>query len=525
MPNVRVRITATGQVLELDIEEYLRCVVPNESPASWPMEELKAQAVAARTYALASSGILYDDERSQVFRQRSQNSHTDEAIRATAGVVGLYQGQIKPMYFSASCGGVTLGTWGPWLKHYEPCPCAAAGYGKNGHQQGMCQQGARILAQQGASYLEILRTYYNMDFPISFPLVPTVSSKLSIQYQGSAEWVKGIHLPWQKQINPGGTDLWPGSHTLGRPYIDDDNAIINNYVRRGAPGADAYFARCLPNYQASPWVYCWEGPNEAQSTGNIAEVQSAAAFWSRWIDLMHNAGLLTAFGSWGVCWPMWGHAVLFRESFQKSDFWTMHEYGAPTLQTNSGEWSLRHRGVIRELRAAGVRVPPLIISEAGIDGGLCNQAGQGWKSFGLSPEQYEQQLMWYDDELKKDSDVVTATIFLACATDIQRWGSFELDEAMCRWLASRYTGGTMTLEQFLGAECQKTIVPLNPNSAFQKYAAPRGWIAVGQPPDVVFEGVTYSMQPYREPGNYGVQHIVYCKTGDWSHVTHFDRPN
>ena len=58
------------------IDQYLRGVVPAEMPSSWPAEALKAQAIAARSYALyrihPTTGTfdLYDDTRSQVYRGR-----------------------------------------------------------------------------------------------------------------------------------------------------------------------------------------------------------------------------------------------------------------------------------------------------------------------------------------------------------------------------------------------------------------------------------------------------------------------
>src|SRR4051812_43676118 len=63
---------ALNAINDVGIEGYVKGVVPNESPASWPADALRAQAVAARSYALAS-GVggdgfdVYDDTRSQVY--------------------------------------------------------------------------------------------------------------------------------------------------------------------------------------------------------------------------------------------------------------------------------------------------------------------------------------------------------------------------------------------------------------------------------------------------------------------------
>ena len=70
------------------LDNYVRGVVAGEMPSSWPLEALKAQAVAARTYALATrktAGVydLYPDTRSQVYRGVTGESvRSDAAVRA-----------------------------------------------------------------------------------------------------------------------------------------------------------------------------------------------------------------------------------------------------------------------------------------------------------------------------------------------------------------------------------------------------------------------------------------------------------
>lgn len=526
--NVRVRITATGQVLTIDIEEYLRGVVPNESPASWPMEELKAQAVAARTYALAQTGIMADDERSQVYRPNSANPRTDEAIRLTHSIVGRYNGAIRPMYFSASCGGVTLGTWGAWLRHLDNCPCKAAGYGKNGHQQGMCQQGARVLAAQGMYYTDILNTYYNMTFsPLNEVVTVAPKSKLGVHWQTTPTWANQIKTPWQMVMDPGRDNLWPDSQTVGRLWLDQDNMINSTYVARGTAGADAYFARCLPKFRESPWVKVWQAANESQPMSENFFVVTQAAFESRFVDLMHGVGLKVCTGSWGVTWPRPDQITLFKDALNKTDYFSVHEYSAPTMQSDVGNNCLHYRKLLVALRAAGIRVPPLLITECGIDCGVTGQSGKGWKTCGISREQYEQQLLWYNTEICKDPDVVAVFVFTGGPKS--DWLTFEVDEVLARWIMSTHATGTTNtqaeLERFLGDKCQEIIVPLNPNGAFEKFATPRGWLAVGKGFKVSFNGVWYSAQPYRSPADISVQYIVWAVDGDWGNVHFFLRQN
>src|ERR687896_189967 len=83
---------------ELDLDTYVRGVVAGEMPSSWPLEALKAQAVTARTYALATrktTGLFdqYPDTRSQVYRGVTGESvRSDAAVSETAGRVLTYGG-------------------------------------------------------------------------------------------------------------------------------------------------------------------------------------------------------------------------------------------------------------------------------------------------------------------------------------------------------------------------------------------------------------------------------------------------
>jgi stage II sporulation protein D len=127
-------ISASGSRLiavnALDLEDYVRGVVSGESPAAWPTEALKAQAVAARTYAIttdAGGGLFdqYADTRSQVYRGVSAEApSTDAAVAATTGQVVTYGGRPVTTYFFSTSGGETediensfVGSQPqPWLK-------------------------------------------------------------------------------------------------------------------------------------------------------------------------------------------------------------------------------------------------------------------------------------------------------------------------------------------------------------------------------------------------------------------------
>src|SRR3989338_7530297 len=100
---------------EIDIEQYVKGVLPLEVDPAWHIEALKAQAVASRTYALFKSierrkedFALHDTVKSQVYGGAAvQNSLSDEAVEATRGEVLSFNGNIFPAFFHASCGGQT----------------------------------------------------------------------------------------------------------------------------------------------------------------------------------------------------------------------------------------------------------------------------------------------------------------------------------------------------------------------------------------------------------------------------------
>jgi stage II sporulation protein D len=114
----QIEVAVTGTNLDainvLGLEQYLQGVVAQEMPSAWPEEALKAQAVAARSYALAHrlSGKpfdLYADVRSQVYGGvKGEHARTTAAVQATKGVVLLWEGKPIDALFHSTSGGATL---------------------------------------------------------------------------------------------------------------------------------------------------------------------------------------------------------------------------------------------------------------------------------------------------------------------------------------------------------------------------------------------------------------------------------
>jgi stage II sporulation protein D len=113
--SIEVRVDGGGvtAINELEMDTYLRGVVAGEMPSSWPLEALKVQAVAARTYAVATrktTGVFdqYPDTRSQVYRGViGESVRSDAAVSATSGQIVTYAGVPAVTYYFSTSGGHT----------------------------------------------------------------------------------------------------------------------------------------------------------------------------------------------------------------------------------------------------------------------------------------------------------------------------------------------------------------------------------------------------------------------------------
>ena len=112
---------------ELSLDHYLRGVVPREMPHDWPLEALKAQAVVARSYTLATLHPqqrfdLYADTRDQVFDGiQGERPETNRAVAQTAGKIVTWRGHVATTYYHSTSGGRTANIEDVWPKA-SACP-------------------------------------------------------------------------------------------------------------------------------------------------------------------------------------------------------------------------------------------------------------------------------------------------------------------------------------------------------------------------------------------------------------------
>ena len=154
---------------DVKLEDYIKGVVPSEMPSSWESEALKAQAIAARSYALANLGKraswgydLKDTPEDQAYNGASaETEHSNAAVEATKYIVLTYNMKVISAYYSASAGGQTnTNSWGASLPYLRSVPSFDDNIKKNGHGVGMSQHGANNLAKNGNNVYKILKYFY-----------------------------------------------------------------------------------------------------------------------------------------------------------------------------------------------------------------------------------------------------------------------------------------------------------------------------------------------------------------------------
>lgn len=188
---INVLLPDNVTVVTMDFEEYLRGVVPSEMYPTWHADALRAQAVAARSYAAYQvahprhwdkGAHVCTTTHCQVWRDDPYPETTNAAVADTRGVVATYGSSIISAFFFSQCNGQTtrnseeaLASNDSWKTCYVQgwsyvpyCRASSCGgherysstCGYHGHGVGMCQWGAKAKAERGKGYMTIIHEYY-----------------------------------------------------------------------------------------------------------------------------------------------------------------------------------------------------------------------------------------------------------------------------------------------------------------------------------------------------------------------------
>ena len=166
----KIYIKKTNRGLDVinyvDLEDYLKGVVPKEIYSFWPFAAIKAQAIAARSYAvneiLRRKNKEYDlkaDTYSQVYGgQSGETWRTSRAVDKTSGEVLEYKGRLLACYFHACCGGSTQNALRLWNEGSAPL---------RGVKCGMCRKSPHYKWQVQISANKILAAMRKKGFSIT----------------------------------------------------------------------------------------------------------------------------------------------------------------------------------------------------------------------------------------------------------------------------------------------------------------------------------------------------------------------
>ena len=311
-----------------------------------------------------------------------------------------------------------------------------------------------------------------------------------------------------------------GVPILGRMVWPNDSD--KRHVADGAAGAEAWFADFWPTARQCSGITLWEGPNEPV-TWTIADAQRLDAFTARLADLFHDNGLRLVGLNYSTGHPefaLWQH---LGNALAKVDYLGRHSYTVAEPWFDRDEWWHAYRLVedVKAIRAAGLRVPPIILGETGIDR-AGDPAMDGWRARGVDRNTYTTLLVQYAlrlGSLVPELAAVSPFVWLSTG-----WPSFELDRQTSEALIAKWApvagevqpiGETKPpTEAIRNAAWTLRGIPYNPDAAFARYARDNGL------------GAPLTVEAYGQVDGYALQAfvggIVYAKVGDWANVTHTD---
>jgi hypothetical protein len=241
----------------------------------------------------------------------------------------------------------------------------------------------------------------------------------------------------------------PQTITVGR-WIEGDQNISGDPVARARAFVHTNAARYLINTSVDYWLG-WNEP----VIDSVAQIEWYAAFEAERVAEMTKLGLKTAVGNFSAGTPEADEFAAFLPALvaakKAGAILAVHEYSAPTLQSGvgagipglapddqAGALTLRYRYWYNHYLRAQDLALPLVITEAGVDGGVSpatRHGGDGWRDVLRRDnphhtsealfQDYASQLSWYDDELRRDPYVIGFAIFNVGDAD-GRWKSFDI---------------------------------------------------------------------------------------------------
>ncbi len=202
-PHMKIKVQGYG---EMDLDTYLLGIY--EMPGSWPIEALKAQVVAARSYALSYTNNgqkeICTTQSCQVYKGGNKGGDWERAVAETQGEVLTRDGQVVTAWYASTAGGYTYTSsdvgWGsrPWTKRLQDTPSNYSSF-SDLNNNAYDKESPCFYAAQGS------RSEYNK----SAWLKPSeVADIINVIMLAKADSSTQKHLSQLDKTNPDGVETW-----------------------------------------------------------------------------------------------------------------------------------------------------------------------------------------------------------------------------------------------------------------------------------------------------------------------------
>lgn len=286
----------------------------------------------------------------------------------------------------------------------------------------------------------------------------------------------------------GGADPLPGIACIGRLWFPPDEPD-KRLIRQGAAGARQYVEMCKPRWDRARWVWVWEGPNEPHTgdplnDNDLDPMRWLAEFTAEFVRLGTANGVRVSVGQFSTGTPAGRPSdpvpginrrwETFAPAVRGAAILNVHEYGMTTMNpTPVNEWHIHHykRGVA-VLRRLSVPVPPIYVTEFGIDLGG-GQDTDGWRvRLNGNEQEYLRQLAVREQEYERDGLVWGITPFTWAP---HGWASFDHPESVSWRIAEhiRGQGGGVGLPPVAVTPSTPPVFPSQPALSVEWLAAAR----------------------------------------------------
>ena len=226
---MRIKVQGHG---EMDLDEYLLGIY--EMPESWSLNALKAQAVAARSYALAytnnGEGEICTTQACQVWKPEKKTGQWQQAVEQTKGEVMVSGGQVIKAWYASTSGGYTFTSgdvWGsnkPWTKRFRDTSGDIGSF-EDLFAKAYDRESPCFYAAQG------WRSEYGKSAWLKASEVADIVNVLMLaKKDGSTQ----VHLSQADKPNPDGVDTWDAEKVKqelrsqgGRPYSSVSSVSVD----------------------------------------------------------------------------------------------------------------------------------------------------------------------------------------------------------------------------------------------------------------------------------------------------------